>query len=471
MKRSSKAGRLAVIFIAAAAMMAVGAVAAGEDGAGAKDPHWIDAARFIDKGDAVLVPNVKVNDNVPNGMGVFPGGEEPAVEEDDPPPQGGEGDVPNSMGVFPEGAAADEEADQPHHEAAPPPPPMVIAGDGGDIGEVCDADCGHVVDCENVADSPVEVQADVAEAVEELLLHWTGSGGCATLMPGAPASAGSALTFLLWLAPLAAIRRGKIRTLIAVFALAVPAMLIAGCSDSSELAGFSSGPPPEEEPLSPVAPESEGEAAEAPDGSEAAAEPSEAADDGAKQGQEVEVEITAVVQGAPTASGGRLVEIAWSLKNVSGAYISLMPSSSFVKLVPSSFFSHAAFIGSSGKPHLGTKSIKGKSWQMIAKDLLDDPLAEFDQLDASVVEKIGKDTEGHPFSYCMESTIFSTKSCYKIMSTSGPNVFRVFFPLRKGETSRAGTWIFEISGGQEALPVLYRDALKGKIHWMKVEIQ
>lgn len=219
MRRLSKAGKAVVVFIAAAVAMTAGAVAEGAGGADAKDPNWIDAARYIDQGHADVDPSVFIHAAPPPDMGKFPRGGVPAAEEGDQPPQ--EASFPGA-GLFPGGAA-------PAVEGAGPPqmsPPVVTDDDGDGVADdadncldvanedQADADSDGFGDgCDHdtvgkIADHLEEVQDALVGIQAEMPLHWTGSGGCAFL-PNAGPSAGSGVALLLWFAPLAAARRRK----------------------------------------------------------------------------------------------------------------------------------------------------------------------------------------------------------------------------------------------------------------------
>lgn len=202
MKRSSTWGNLVVIFIAAAVAMPMGAAA--EDGEDGDTPplQWV----VVDQGDAIIVTNVKIDNDLPNSMGLPPKGL-PGGEEGDQPPEDVQMDNSfQSKNLLPnEEKPVVEEAIAPPEGEAPSSAPIVVIDDGGvadDAGDLLEE-----ADDNATATMPVEIPA----IFEEAHWHYVGSGGCATLMPGAPASAGSALSMLLWLAPLAAIRRGNKR--------------------------------------------------------------------------------------------------------------------------------------------------------------------------------------------------------------------------------------------------------------------
>lgn len=281
-----------------------------------------------------------------------------------------------------------------------------------------------------------------------------GSGDGCALVPGAGASGVGALGLLLWLAPIAYLRlrrrgagRRFTRFMLIVLALAIAPAMICGCDDGSS--GLSGGGvvDPEPEP----APVPNPEPAPTPN-----PEPAPAPTD---EETITHVTISAADTGKINYWQERLVQIDWSLTDVAGGYIAVMKGTNFL----SSFYT-------SGLMHLGTKAKRESGSQKIAEDLLADPLEKFDQLSSILIDKINKDDDGHPFSFCLEYSNNLSASCYEDIGTCNGDLVRVFFPLRPDETSRTGAWVFPIRNEIDMFPVAYRDT-EGVIHQMVVEIK
>ncbi|MBI1910072.1 MAG: hypothetical protein HYS22_07885 [Deltaproteobacteria bacterium] len=139
------------------------------------------------------------------------------------------------------------------------------------------------------------------------------------------------------------------------------------------------------------------------------------------------------------------LKLTWELIGIQSAFVQLPTQDDPGVGTQDQFlnpFNYMPFLGSTTAPYMGRTKYN-------PDDLLDHPLKDWDSYMPFVKNRILGDAEALPFNYCVAaassiaSALAQTENrlCYSSPQTNEANYLNIFFPLRRGETTRRGTWL------------------------------